>query len=175
LLKFSKPSTDYDKALRYFIINRTSYSGIMNLPNWGFHKTKSVQPINWPTRIDLAGSKLENTILTNVDYEDVLFAPANGKKLLFFLDPPYFKADQKRAYTKSFNTNDHIRLMNNLKKLNHPFVLTYDDCIEIREMYSWANIFPNEWMYHTANSVVTKRKSGKELIITNFQVTLSNQ
>lgn len=170
ILKASKPQTSYDRALRYFIINRTAYSGIMNLPNWGFHATKSVQPDNWPKRIETSGAKLNGAKLTSVDYEQVLFAPPKGKKILFFLDPPYYKADQKRAYVKSFTIDDHIRLMNNLKKLNHPFVLTYDDCVEIRELYSWAIIHSNEWMYHTANSTVTTRKNGKELIITNFAI-----
>jgi DNA adenine methylase len=169
-LKNSKPISRYARALKYFIINRTAYSGIMKLPNWGFHETKSVQPDKWPKRIEMAGMKLNFAKITCLDYEAVLFAPALFKKTLFFLDPPYFKADQKRAYTKSFDLKDHRRLMENLKKLEHKFILTYDDCLEIRDMYSWANIHSQEWMYHTANSVVASRKNGKELIITNFKI-----
>ena len=39
-----EPKSEIDIAFKYFVINRTSYSGIMNKPNFGFHPTKSVQP-----------------------------------------------------------------------------------------------------------------------------------
>lgn len=159
---------DYERALQYFIINRTAYSGIMNLPNWGFHKIKSVQPKKWPERILKASDKLQNVILTSLDYEQVIFAPAQGEKVLLFVDPPYYMADQKRAYIESFKEEDHIRLVRNLKNVKFNFILTYDDCEEVRNLYKWANIHPVEFMYHTANSNVTTRKMGKELIITNF-------
>lgn len=167
-IKATNPEDSYSKALKYFIINRTAYSGIMNLPNWGFHKLKSVQPEKWPERIELAHNKLCDTEITSFDYEKILDAPLKGKSVLFFLDPPYFKADQKRAYVKSFNSDDHSKLCQKLKNLKYPFILTYDNCTEIKEMYSWANIYELEWKYHTANSTVTTRKNGKELIITNF-------
>ena len=169
-LKNTQPITEYERALKYFLINRTAYSGIMNMPNWGFHTSKSVQPCQWGQRIIQAAEKIQNCKITALDYEQVLFAPAEGKKILFFIDPPYFSADQKRAYVKSFIPIDHVRLANNLKKLPHDFILTYDDCDAVRKLYSWANIFSVEFMYHTANSNVTTRKKGKELIITNFDL-----
>ena len=55
-----------------------------------------------------------------------------------------------------------------LKRTKYYFCLTYDNCPEIKEMYSWAKIHEVEWMYHTANSNETTRKKGKELIITNY-------
>lgn len=171
-LKASKPRSEFKRAFRYFVINRTAYSGIMNLPNWGFHTIKSVQPDKWPSRIEEAGIKLEDSKITSLDFEKVFETPTKGTKILYFVDPPYFNADQKRAYVKSFKESDHYRLMKILRALEHKFILTYDDSVEIREMYSWANIYPQEWMYHTANSTVTTRKIGKELIITNFKLDL---
>lgn len=167
-LKASKPKNDYEKAFRYFVLNRTAYSGIMHLPNWGFHPIKSVQPDKWPQRILSASEKLQNIKITSLSYEDVIFSPSQNK-VLIFLDPPYYAADQKRAYEKSFEVEDHIKLAENLKKLNFDFILTYDNCPEILELYSWANIHRVEFMYHTANSCVTTRKMGKELIITNMK------
>lgn len=166
-LKNSSPSTDFDKAFRYFVINRTAYSGIMHSPNWGFHKTKSVQPDKWGNRIMQASQKLQDVKITKGDYKDILLAPSQGERVLLFLDPPYFAADQKRAYEKSFQIYDHYVLADILKTVSHSFILTYDDCEEIRALYDWAHIYPVEFMYHTANSNKTTRKKGKELIITN--------
>ena len=168
VLKNENPTNKYKKATNYFLINRTAYSGIMNLPNWGFHPIKSVQPDKWPSRLIEANNKLQDCNLSSLDFEEVINAPASGNNVLLFLDPPYFAADQKRAYVKSFKLEDHIRLCECLKKTNYQFILTYDDCPEIREMYSWANIHEESWRYQTANTLKTTRKIGNELIITNF-------
>jgi DNA adenine methylase len=167
-LKISTPSTELDRAFKYFVINRTAYSGIMKQPNWGFHPVKSVQPIKWPQRVLEAGSKLENNVhITSTHFRDVISAPSTNK-VWMFIDPPYFLADQKRAYFHYFNLDDHLELEQLLRKSNHKFCLTYDNCDPVKKLYSWANLHEIDWMYHTANSNVTTRKIGKELIITNY-------
>ena len=166
ILKNQVFEDELDIAFRYFVINRTAYSGIMNKPNFGFHPVKSVQPEKWGARINSSGQKLENTIITNIDFTDVI--NKEGDNVLIFADPPYFLADQKRAYFHSFKYEDHLRFMESLKLTNHKFCLTYDNCLQIKELYSWANIHEYNWMYHTANSNSTTRKIGKELIITNY-------
>lgn len=171
-LKKTNPINLYEKALKYFLINRTAYSGIMNLPNWGFHPTKSVQPNKWGERLEAAHKKLEKDVeLTNLHFRDIICRPSD-KKVWMFIDPPYFAADQKRAYRKSFQLEDHLELVSLLRETSHMFCLTYDNCSQIKKLYSWANIYEQEWMYHTANSNVTTRKKGKELIITNYELSL---
>lgn len=169
-LKHWNPETDIEKAYRYFVINRTAYSGIMNMPNWGFHPTKSVQPDKWAERIIQAGEKLESNVkITSKPFLDLINSPSD-KKVWLFIDPPYFKADQKRAYLHSFTKKDHLELLDALKQTKHLFCLTYDNCDEIKDMYSWANVREIDWMYHTANSNVTSRKMGRELIISNYEI-----
>lgn len=167
ILKGTSFSDEVDRAFRYFTLNRTAYSGIMNLPNFGFHPTKSVQPDKWPKRIEDSGRKLEGVLLTQLDYEEVILHPSDNK-VLIFIDPPYFFADQKRAYLHSFTTEEHYRLLDVLRKCPFKFCLTYDNCSEVKEMYSWANVYEYNWRYHTANSNSTDRKMGRELIITNY-------
>jgi len=167
-LKSQKPKTILERAFWYFVINRTAYSGIMKQPNWGFHPVKSVQPIKWPQRILEAGEKLEKDVnITSTHFRDVITAPSD-KKVWMFVDPPYFLADQKRAYLHYFGLEDHLELEKVLRVSKHQFCLTYDNCDEVKELYKWANVHEIDWMYHTANSNVTTRKVGKELIITNY-------
>lgn len=167
-MKKWQPKIAEDIAYRYYYLNRTSYSGIMNKPAWGYHIKKSVPPERWQFRIKTAGDILEGVKITCLDYHDIFKAPLEGKSGFFFVDPPYFEADQKRAYAYSFNLNDHKELCRLLKEFKHPFCLTYDDCERIRDLYSWANIYPVTWRYQTANAKKTNRKMGNELIITNF-------
>jgi len=166
------PSSDLEKAYRYYYLNRTSYSGKMKNPSWGYKSKRSLPPPRWKERIIPCSEKLQGVNLTSLDFEEVIQAPAQGKKVLMFLDPPYFKAKQENHYVKSFKMDDHVRLANVLKKTKHKFFLTYDDCIEIRELYSWANIYEINFFYRLDNSNDNdkKRKKGNELVITNYKV-----
>jgi len=167
-MKNWNPTDPIDVAHRFFYLNRTSYSGIMKQPAWGYHTKKSVPPVRWGPRIDEAGQKLEGVKITQLDFSEVIEAPPIGKSVFIFVDPPYYAADQKRAYVNSFKIRDHYRLCELLKKTTFKFCLTYDNCAEVNRLYSWANIHRVSWRYHTANARKASRKMGNELIITNY-------
>ena len=48
-----KPQSMLDCAVKWFYLNRTSYSGIMNMQNcfWGYGDKYSMRPENWPRNI----------------------------------------------------------------------------------------------------------------------------
>lgn len=166
-IKNMVPTDDVEIAFKTYYLSRTSYSGIINKAAWGYHPKKSVPPSRWAQRIEEAGKKLEGVKITNYDFTKVI--NANGdNKVFMFIDPPYFNADQKRAYTHAFELEDHLRLEKTLRNTDHAFCLTYDNCDEVKDLYSWANITEVSWRYHTANANKAKRKMGMELIITNF-------
>lgn len=165
-------NSDIERAFKTFYLNRTSYSGIINKPAWGYAEGKSSPPPNWKKFIVDSNRKLKDVKITNLDFEDVINAKPKGKDVLMYLDPPYHNADQKRAYKKSFDVSDHIRLRDTLLKTKFKFCLSYDDCAEIRKLYKWANIYEKAWLYNTANINGASRNIGNELIITNYEVTV---
>jgi DNA adenine methylase len=86
----------------------------------------------------------------------------DSESTFFFIDPPYFqKGDQ--LYLNSLNADYHSGLAERLKSLSKAaWVLTYDDCPEVRKFYAgWAAVRPFELRY-----VAAERRSGRELIIT---------
>ncbi|MCK5291429.1 MAG: DNA adenine methylase [Thermoplasmata archaeon] len=169
-IKSMNPSSIQEIAFKTYYLNRTSFSGILNKPAWGYAEGQSAPPENWGRKIELAGKKLEEVRLTALDFEEVILAPKEGKCVLLYLDPPYFESDQKRAYSWSFREEDHRRLESTLQRTDHHFCLSYDDCEAVRRLYSWANIYERSWLYNTANCRGTPRKAGNELIITNYKV-----
>jgi len=175
-IKEYTPVSMVDRAFKTYFLNRTSYSGIIHKPAWGFLKGKSAPPKSWIKIIRAAGAKLKNVKFTNKDFEEVISAQSDKRTVLMYLDPPYFCADQKRAYTKSFILKDHLKLASILKKTKFSFCLSYDDCEEIRDLYgSWAYINERAWLYNTANCSGRPRKLGNELIITNYKVSSHHQ
>ena len=79
----------------------------------------------------------------------------------YFIDPPYF-AKGKTLYLNALDEEYHVSLGTRLKSMvDAAWVLTYDDCPEIRRIYQgWASIRPFSLRYAAA-----KRRSGKEILI----------
>lgn len=174
-----KPKTELDMAVRWYYLNRTSYSGIMKPVNcfFGYGPTFSMRPENWPRSILKTSAKLQGVKLTSHDFVRSIDKSADGSFL--FIDPPYFNADQNKFYTHSFVKEDHLRLVECLKRNRKriKFFITYDDCEEIRELYSWAkDIRSAEWNYtinRTDDQKTRKvrkgeRYRGKELFVFNY-------
>ena len=149
----------------------------MKNPSWGYRPKRSLPPKRWKERIVPCGEKLSNTKLTSLDFKEVMLEKAKGEKVLMFLDPPYYHAKQGSHYNFSFKKKDHERLAKVCKKAPHKFFLTYDDCPEIRKLYSWANIFSLQFYYRLDNSKDNrdKRKIGSELVITNYKFSNLDQ
>ncbi|HEY5463996.1 MAG TPA: DNA adenine methylase [Hanamia sp.] len=174
-----RPSNDLERAERWFYLNRTSYSGIMNTQNmyWGYGDKFSMQPKNWAKNILRTSQKLQGVHITNMDFEDVINNAPDGA--LLFIDPPYFNADQDKFYQYFFCKNDHFRLadclLQNAGRLK--LFITYDNVPEIRELYNWmAEMHDKEWNYciqrtdDQKNGTMKKgeRYKGKELFLLNY-------
>jgi len=174
-----EPINDMDRAFRWYYLNRTSYSGIMNKKNmyWGYGDKYSMQPKNWANNIRRSCEKLHNAELTSIDFEQVIDnSPDNA---FLFIDPPYFNADQDKFYTFSFLPDDHYRLAKCLRRNSDrvKMFLTYENSPEIRELYNWMErIYDKEWNYciqrtdDQKNGTERKgsRYKGKELFILNY-------
>ncbi|WP_102029163.1 DNA adenine methylase [Salirhabdus sp. Marseille-P4669] len=180
------PQSDLERAGRWYYLNRTSFSGIMNKQNcyWGYDDKYSKRPENWPKAIRSASEKLQGVKITKLDFEEVISnVPDNS---FLFIDPPYYNADQEKFYTCGFNKIDHLRLEKVLRKHSGriKFLLTYDNTSEVKELYHWCyEPLEREWNYkinRTDNqkkcvgketTVITKGKryKGKEIFITNFE------
>lgn len=90
--------------------------------------------------------------------------------VLFFIDPPYF-VKGSLLYLNLLDTGYHATLASKLKGMTEAaWVVTYDDCPEIRDLYQgWANIRPFALRYAAAD-----RRSGKEILITPKWMALPN-
>lgn len=175
-----KPKNDLERAFRWFYLNRISYSGIMRMQNcyFGYGEKYSMRPENWAKHLRKVSQKLQDVQIFCLDFEKLL--EQIDKDLFLFVDPPYFNADQDKFYNVTFGHDDHIRLAKVLKEANLKFLLTYDDCVEIRELYRWCTIVTKEWFYTISRTDDQKngkglkegyssnRKKGKELFIANY-------
>lgn len=161
-----------DVAVRYFILNRITFSGVVD--SGGYSKSAFLSRFTTSSieRVRELKNILKNVNITQNDYTELLFK--SGRDVFIFLDPPYLSATKSRLYGengvlhKSFN---HKEFSENVKKCKHNFLITIDDCEEIRNYFSFANIHEVEFQYGMNNYKQIKSAKGRELIITNYKLS----
>jgi len=92
----------------------------------------------------------------------------DADRTFFFIDPPYF-GKGKTLYLNALDQEYHEALARKLKSMkNAAWVLTYDDCPEIRRLYQgWTTIRPFALLY-----AASERRSGQELLIVPKRIRL---
>lgn len=117
----------------------------------------------WATHNLFKSKKIRNPgCCTNWDFEDCLDHSIKSQDATFFyLDPPYYVKGNE-LYQHSFSQSDHERMRDLLRDDDRPWVLSYDDCPEIRAMYDWAAITEIQ-----ANYTINTSRNRRELVIVN--------
>lgn len=112
--------------------------------------------------LEIASNRLKKVVIENVDFAQLL-KTYDRDDALFYLDPPYYNAEN---YYQGFKKEDHQRLKESVSQIKGKFLLSYNDCENIREMYKEYKIIEVE----RQDNITTKRGSRryKELIIKNY-------
>ncbi len=161
--------SDFDRAVRFFIMNRVTFSGVMDAGGYSqqaFEKRFTVSSID---RLANLTGTLTNTDIVQGDYEPILHR--EGDNVFIFLDPPYFSATESRLYgvRGELHTGfDHIRFAEVMRTCPHRWLMTYDDSPLIRDLFSFANIVEWELQYGMNNFKQSVAAVGKELFIRNY-------
>jgi DNA adenine methylase len=166
--------SDLERAVRFFVLNRITFSGTVESGGFSqeaFHKRFTDSSIERLEKLENILS--ENVQITNLDYSHLL--KPEGEDVFLFLDPPYFSATKSKLYGKDGDLHtsfEHHRFAELLQQCYHRWLITYDDSLQIRENFQWANISEWELQYGMNNYKQSGAAKGKELFITNYKVQL---
>jgi len=111
-------------------------------------------------------NRMANVVVENQDFE-TLINHYDRPDAFFYADPPYFSTED--MYAVGFNLDDHVRLKNTLKNIKGKFLLSYNDCPEIRELYNGFSLFD----FSRTHSMAQRYEAGKEfkeLLIGNYDL-----
>lgn len=136
LIKRRDSIDDFQRAIDFFILNRITFSGVVDSGGYSQKAFQSRFTQSSIERLKEAARVIQGFQFSNSDYADLILK--NGKDVFIFLDPPYFSATKSKLYGKKGNLHtsfDHKRLCETLKSTSHAFLLTYDDSEFIRELY----------------------------------------
>ena len=160
-----------DKAVAFFILNRITFSGTSlsgGFSNAAFNTRFTDSSIDRMEDVSkfLQGKSLN---ITNMDFAEVL--TGGNSDVFTFLDPPYYSATDSALYGKNGELHkgfDHERLAAELQHCKHRWLMTYDDCTYIRDLYKDFNIKEFELMYGMRNVSKDADMKGREIFISNF-------
>lgn len=183
--EFTSAAIIADFGFKKLAIHQISYSGLgtkSGSPLGGRYQTSNYKiDCRWSPdyickKIDMLNerfSKIEirDECCTNLDFSNLI---ADTKhKAVIYLDPPYFVKGND-LYQCGFTIEDHERLCLALKKTDHRWLLSYDDCPEIREFYSWAYIEEIKEVNYTITA--TKNKTtGERLSRTKGELLIMSE
>lgn len=158
-----------EKAAAFFIFNRITFSGTTLSGGYSEGAFTGRFTESCIERVTYFAELINGVSITNLDYEEVV--TKDGENVFIFLDPPYYSATKSALYGKNGNMHksfDHERFALIMQNCPHKWLITYDDCPYIRELFSFANIFSWDLTYGMRNVRKDSDTKGKELFISNY-------
>lgn len=133
----------FDLGFALFYLNRTNRSGIMNggviggrdqLGTWGIDARFNREDL--ADRVSAIGRFRHAISVSRTDAMKLVDGLSHEapSRAVCYLDPPYFGAGPA-LYTNHYSADDHAEIAVKLSGLRLPWLLTYDDCPEIRRLY----------------------------------------
>lgn len=153
-----KGLTDIQRAARFYILIKESFGADI--------RTFGVRPKDMANAIEYileVSKRLRMVVIENQDFERILKV-YDKKDALFYLDPPYYKVE--KYYPDRFMPEDHVRLKKALGRIKGRFLLSYNDCEYIRELYDGYSIVEAERPHNLVHGKGNPRY--KELLIKNY-------
>ena len=146
-------------AAAYYIINRCSFSGATFCG--GFSKEASTGRLNESSLRTLVNTNLENVTFSNLDCKEFLVANPETTDTVVYADPPYYISSY--IYGKDGDMHegfDHTGFATAIKQ-RRDWIISYNDCEYIRNLYKDCRIEKVTWSYGMDNG----KKGSSEIVI----------
>lgn len=188
--KASRPISTRGLAFKCLFLNRTSFSGVLTNragPLGGqcqrsqykidcrFNKATLIRRIE-----EIAAFSPRVAGVWNLPWKSALSRVAQMQEVgalpkasIVYLDPPFYRK-ASGLYRHYFDHQEHLRLRDFLMDFDDPWILSYDACPEVLELYRRDNTLQASAVHliYTA-SQKSKRCIGREIIVSNLPQMVS--
>jgi len=146
-------ATKLEEAARFFVLNRSSFNGsTMSGGMSPGHQRFTLSSIDRLRRFCV-----QNFWVKQADFRKSI---AQSRNSFLYLDPPYWLATKLYGDRGNLHTGfDHVGLRECLR-CRDQWILSYDDCPEVRAMYDGYRIVQLSWKYGMSTD-----KHGRELLV----------
>lgn len=172
-LRKTKPASLVEAAYQAIFFNRTSFSGDMR------HAASPIGGKNQSSKYTVDCRYNIRKLLGQVDAIHKLLAgrvivsnkdinsydALKNEKLTLYIDPPYW-AMGKSLYQHFLQADQHLALSKTLSNRKN-WILSYDNCPQVLELYDWANINLIDVAYCIKGAKTNWQKTKEVLILPN--------
>jgi DNA adenine methylase len=148
------------QAYYYFIVNRCSFSGATL--SGGFSEEASKKRFTKTSVDRINNLNLSKFMIYNEDFTSFIISKCvNG---IIFLDPPYYLEKQSKLYGNNGDMHENFnhKLLYDTLKNRKNWIMTYNNCEFIRDLYKDFTIIEVDWVYG-----MNKSKKSSEIVILN--------
>ncbi len=157
------------QATSYFIINRCSFSGATLSGGFSEESSKlryTKSSINRIRKLNFDRINIFNEDFSNFLIDNIIKTPDDIQNYFIFLDPPYYLEKKSKLYGANGDLHvdfEHNKLKDILTDIDNrcSWLLTYNNCDFIRELYKDYIILDVDWKY----GMNTTKKSSEIVIL----------
>lgn len=163
-----EPVTDIQKAAKFYYLISKSFAG--KGEHFACSKKRGQSSFfNTLERIKQISARLATATIENLDFAE-LIKGYDFDGAFFYCDPPYFC---QLGYDKKIcGVMEHLKLCEALRNVKGRFLLSYNDCEEVRDFYKGFEMLEIERPNNISNTQAEKQKNKtyKELLIANYPI-----
>ena len=147
------------QSIQYFVINRCSFSG--STLSGGFSKDASCKRFTPSSINKIEALDFTHIEIHNNDFYDFI-NNSTASKTLMFLDPPYYLERKSKLYGNNGDMHEGFnhKLLFELLHTRKNWIVTYNNCEYIRNLYKDYIIIDVNWSYGMNAS-----KASSEIVI----------
>ncbi len=166
-LKRYKPRNNIERAALYYFLITQSFGATMS--SFAMNTKSFRKPKNIYKDFYQYSKRLKLTTIENMSFEK-LIKTYDNEEALFYCDPPYYKTE-KYYKNITFREKEHKLLKNYLQNIKGKFIVSYNNCSFIRELYKDFNIIKTKKIEYTLGKNMHKRKKElNEILIFNYDL-----
>lgn len=180
VLRGDIPASSVERGFATLFMNRTNRSGILKAGVIGGKEQSGSYKLDARFKKDVIAARVKKVAQYADDItvycEDALsllkrseeFLPDNS---LIYLDPPYY-VKGKGLYRNFYEHDDHLAIAKTLQSQDYkvPWVVSYDNATEIREMYQLS-----QGMSYGLNYTAQRRYVGSEVMFFSEQLIVPDE
>lgn len=163
--KYEEENNVYMQSALYYWIKKSNRGGYADYV--AIHEYVNVLYLS--NMLTEVSKILQRVDICNKNYADLKYL--DSEETFWYLDPPYVGYNNETFYSQCLRDGEfnHIALRDFLKDVKGKFILSYNDCKEIRELYSEFNIYPINM-----RSFLGLTGQTSELLISNYVLSVES-
>lgn len=155
------PENDIERAAFYFYLLVNSFGS-----KGGSFSNVEVRFNHYYKNFQWFSERLRGVVIENSSFSYII-PNYDEKDAFFYLDPPYVGTEKVYSNIDGFGLKEHEELARLLKQVKGKFMLSYNDCELVRELYKGYHMKELKIKY-SINNKKEVREDSTELLIMNY-------